>query len=150
MRLDHLLSREKGMDGEFIHILGRGGKRKQEGESRRAEADRESRKDRRELGKQWKTLKNQWRKGESKDCKTEKKPAKRKRAGTDVNSSLYRFEGSLKRETSKEMDEVKGRTRRETAGKRRAWGAVYGGRTHLENCTGRKKPKEKLKGSAEE
>ena len=72
MRLDHLLSREKGMDGEFIHILGRGGKRKQEGESRRAEADRESRKDRRELGKQWETLKNQWRKGESKDCKTEK------------------------------------------------------------------------------
>lgn len=48
------------------------------------------------------------------------------------------------------MDEVKRRTRRETAGKRRAWGAVYGEQTHLENCTGRKKPKEKLKGSAEE
>ena len=56
MRLDHLLSREKGMDGEFIHILGRGGKRKQEGESRRAEADREGRKDRRELGKQWENI----------------------------------------------------------------------------------------------
>ena len=44
------------MDGEFIHILGRGGKRKQEGESRRAEADREGRKDRRELGKQWENI----------------------------------------------------------------------------------------------
>ena len=56
MRLDHLLSREKGMDGEFIRILGRGGKRKQEGESQRAEADRESRKDRRAMGKQWENI----------------------------------------------------------------------------------------------